>query len=211
MDIIAAIDHATGCQQCGGPLDGSPSDDFCDQDCQAAWSAARTVPLVGYREPWDLLSGYDATPQRWVVGTVEEFTGPVERFRPLPLAGGQVYMADAGTPFEYLPGGGWSPLGVADGEVLVTSTTPDGSSPLRDLTEAARRFDMATSVVSFEVAEVNWDLMRRYFGLDEPEKPREVDGPTDPRERALWLRRNRNTGPTRQQRPPRAINARRSR
>jgi hypothetical protein len=39
VDIITAIDAATGCQQCGGPLGASPSDLFCDQDCQAAWSA----------------------------------------------------------------------------------------------------------------------------------------------------------------------------
>ncbi|MGZ3140820.1 hypothetical protein ACVDFE_02205 [Lentzea chajnantorensis] len=35
--------------------------------------------------------------------------------------------------------------------------------------------------------------------------------PADPKARALWLRRNRNTGPARQQRAPRAITARRSR
>lgn len=49
---LAGIDVAIGCQQCGGPLDDSPSSDFCNDDCQADWHAARTQPLDGYREPW---------------------------------------------------------------------------------------------------------------------------------------------------------------
>lgn len=54
MDIIAAIDTATGCQHCGGPLGDSPSDDFCSPEHQAAWLAARTVPLTDHDEPEDL-------------------------------------------------------------------------------------------------------------------------------------------------------------
>lgn len=40
-DIIAAIDEATGCQQCGKPLERSVSDDFCGEGCQQAWHAKR--------------------------------------------------------------------------------------------------------------------------------------------------------------------------
>lgn len=54
MDIIAAIDSATGCQYCGGPLGDSPSDDFCAPRHQAAWLAARTVPLERDDEPVEL-------------------------------------------------------------------------------------------------------------------------------------------------------------
>ncbi|CRK59057.1 hypothetical protein [Alloactinosynnema sp. L-07] len=53
-DIVDLIDAAIGCQHCGGTLDGSPSGDFCSPDCQQGWHAARTDPLVGYREPYDL-------------------------------------------------------------------------------------------------------------------------------------------------------------
>lgn len=53
-DIIAAIDAATGCQQCGGPLAGSPSDDFCCPEHQQAWHAARSQRLERYEEPSDL-------------------------------------------------------------------------------------------------------------------------------------------------------------
>jgi hypothetical protein len=38
-DIIDQIDAAAGCQQCGKPLDVSPSTDFCSEGCQRAWTA----------------------------------------------------------------------------------------------------------------------------------------------------------------------------
>ncbi|MDX3661303.1 hypothetical protein PV646_28695 [Streptomyces sp. ID05-26A] len=52
-DIIDSIAAAIGCQQCEGPLGDSPSDDFCSDYCQAAWTAARTAPLASYSEPED--------------------------------------------------------------------------------------------------------------------------------------------------------------
>lgn len=42
-DIIAAIDHATGCQQCGKDLTGSVSDDFCSEECQRGWQAVNVA------------------------------------------------------------------------------------------------------------------------------------------------------------------------
>lgn len=54
MTIIDNIDRALGCHWCEGPLDGSVSDLFCSQDCQEDWHAARTEPLLDYREPDDL-------------------------------------------------------------------------------------------------------------------------------------------------------------
>lgn len=53
VDILAAIDAALCCQHCGGPFGVSPSADFCSDDCQQAWHAARSDELVGYREPDD--------------------------------------------------------------------------------------------------------------------------------------------------------------
>ncbi|MEU0467284.1 hypothetical protein ABZ215_25055 [Amycolatopsis sp. NPDC006131] len=50
-DIIDAIDAATGCQQCGGPLGESPSDDFCSDWCQGVWHEARAERLTVPREP----------------------------------------------------------------------------------------------------------------------------------------------------------------
>jgi hypothetical protein len=42
---LSAIDAATGCQQCEGPLGNSPSDSFCSDGCQGAWFASRSEPL----------------------------------------------------------------------------------------------------------------------------------------------------------------------
>jgi len=44
-DIIARIDAAIGCRQCGGSLDDSPSPDFCGEECQQTWHTARAEPL----------------------------------------------------------------------------------------------------------------------------------------------------------------------
>lgn len=51
MDIISAIDAATGCQHCGNPLGSSPSSDFCSEFCQATWhekrvGILRVTPLI---------------------------------------------------------------------------------------------------------------------------------------------------------------------
>lgn len=54
QSTLNAIDAATGCQQCEGPLGDSPSPDWCSQDCQEEYFASRSVALVGYREPYDL-------------------------------------------------------------------------------------------------------------------------------------------------------------
>ncbi|WP_157601709.1 hypothetical protein [Saccharomonospora halophila] len=40
-DIIAAIDEALGCHECGGPLDGSVDQDFCSERCHRAWHGRR--------------------------------------------------------------------------------------------------------------------------------------------------------------------------
>lgn len=52
-DFIAELDAAIGCQQCGGPLGDSPSADFCNDDCQQVWAAARAQALSSYIEPVD--------------------------------------------------------------------------------------------------------------------------------------------------------------
>jgi len=45
VNIVERIDAAVGCQHCTQPLDASPSGDFCGEDCQEAWHAARSIPL----------------------------------------------------------------------------------------------------------------------------------------------------------------------
>lgn len=45
-DIVDSIDQAIGCQQCGKPLDASPSVDFCSEQCQQRWHEKRSVALT---------------------------------------------------------------------------------------------------------------------------------------------------------------------
>ena len=72
VDIIDRIDALTevcGWEPCERPLapDG-PSRDFCSQECQEAWHAARVVPLGGHAEP---SGGWRMDPARAVsTGTV---------------------------------------------------------------------------------------------------------------------------------------------
>lgn len=75
LDIISAIDHVTGCQQCGNPLGPSPSDDFCGEGCQQAWAAKRVAPKVqqrpapeGTRPAFHLLNAvvYRSDGEQWV-------------------------------------------------------------------------------------------------------------------------------------------------
>lgn len=56
---VSAIDQALAepgtCTRCGNPLNASPSDDFCSEQCQAGWLAEQTapVPVDGGQRPDD--------------------------------------------------------------------------------------------------------------------------------------------------------------
>jgi hypothetical protein len=66
-DIIDVIDKATGCQQCGATLGGSPSDDFCSEDCQHAWLSKR----VGMVSSWFAASiQFDTSRLEGVIGEI---------------------------------------------------------------------------------------------------------------------------------------------
>jgi hypothetical protein len=65
---VAAIDAATGCQHCGGPLGTSPSTDFCAEDCQTLWrrhhhadpataAAAHALDEERWWRTWAMLAG----------------------------------------------------------------------------------------------------------------------------------------------------------
>lgn len=76
-DFIDQLDAAIGCQQCGGPLGDSPSDDFCGEGCQERWHATRPRRLAG---PWKcgpvgIIPGdaFDAASSGWQeIGQVRE-------------------------------------------------------------------------------------------------------------------------------------------
>ncbi len=219
LDILDAIDRATGCHQCEGPLGDSVSDLFCSQDCQEDWHHGRAVPLVGYREPFDIPAHYSNQP-----GHHEhyEFTrwNPSERFRVHALrlveeARELHYTATTpGEPSAFiqwlrgeyatqaafgaaalgaaLAGTGWS-VQVIEAEWAARAA----AGPVH----AGRGMD-ADLVIWDEVHSFGISDIARIFDV-----PVDVldPGPVDPRTRALDLRRNRNTGPIRRQRPPRTL------
>ena len=39
------------CAQCGQPIVASPSDDFCKDECQRLWHAARALPALPDNSP----------------------------------------------------------------------------------------------------------------------------------------------------------------
>ncbi len=56
-----------------------------------------------------------------------------------------------------------------------------------------------------EVVRPTLESLQRLFADIEASKRPADDGPTDPMERALWLRKNRNTGPKQHRRAPRNL------
>lgn len=56
-EFLTALDEAIGCQQCGGDLTGSVSDEFCTDTCQHTWYAQHAEPLTSYTEAasWEVL------------------------------------------------------------------------------------------------------------------------------------------------------------
>lgn len=91
MDIISAIDHATGCHQCGQDLTGSASDDFCTEACQRTWQAARVGAELELED--------EAWPCGVSAATAAEYLAAVMRqvsatFTVSIPAGGQVYRSN---------------------------------------------------------------------------------------------------------------------
>lgn len=80
-DIVDRIDAAIGCQQCGGPLRDSPSDDFCGERCQEVWHEARADVPHGDEDE----KRYGLFQQRYVLGV--EFSRPSGRVDYSRIAG----------------------------------------------------------------------------------------------------------------------------
>lgn len=102
-DILDRIDQTLGCQQCGGDLGDSPSDDFCSEGCQQTWHAARadaqpeyatggaiaTLP-EGYRPADPAYNPFRCYPQRMMLGDHDPngnwwFIPPEAARHPVPI------------------------------------------------------------------------------------------------------------------------------
>lgn len=299
---LAAIDRATGCQHCSGPLGGSVSDDFCGPECQQAWHAARSQRLTGYVEPYytwaagqahELESGEarwrpeqeQVRPEpRWTFvdethvwtrseeelrraavlfrQNIEEhvcasggrpfeltdfqrryleatYIGPRSLVHPRRRVDGAVASALAfdeladpvgvdpsGEVVHRVPGVGCYPGGSVvvgvdgsstEGQVVVGTVGPDGRLHI-EIAPDMEQFRLAMVRAGEGMRQLGVSFARMTAAMVEATRPLvEVlrasgqfppELPTDPRERALALRRNRNTGPQQQRRAPRQINAR---
>lgn len=256
-DILAAIDAAVGCQQCGGPLGDSPSTDFCSERCDLSWRARHVEPLVGYWEPWHrpwdfpgigteqhrsnrsaqpatpappfLSSDAQALGEHLVQGLAEGL-----RARPPVVTGpmAMIHVEWPGLQFR-LPRStsdllaDWQVARIAQATASTDAQRAAVALRIESLTERSRA-EMTARAEAFRgvMDEISvrfrgtMDTIGTLFGqireslrplgaalrdvglVDEPELP------ADPRERALQARRNRNTGPPVQRRPPRRIDPR---
>jgi hypothetical protein len=229
VDILDAIDEAVGgCHECGGPLQDSPSDDFCGDGCQQAWHASRVDELVGYREPWDRPEDFPpgVIPPEAFEDEEPPIPSPPVLVSPLGLL--QVTW-DPGPPEFRLPRstGNLAADWRAAQRALLAATTDEQRAAVQlrmeslaerqrvQSAELARQLDQAFAPVREVMAALGeagaaWmqqigERMRPLFdGLRRAGVVEEAP-PADPRERALAARRNRNTGPQQRRRAPRSI------
>jgi DNA-binding helix-hairpin-helix protein with protein kinase domain len=92
-DIIAAIDHVTGCQQCGADRSGSVSDDFCSEECQQAWHAVHVSKVEKLLLP---------TPSPRVMSFYEAMQRELNRPRSFSMPAGAQIFRYSGTEWEAL-------------------------------------------------------------------------------------------------------------
>lgn len=202
QDTLAAIDTLAvhQCGHCTQPLDpDAVSPDFCGQDCQQAWTArqAEIVDLVGYREPMDLAAH---------AANLVELESPevIPPWSPCtcPMCAG-TWLISPRAPFP--------------AELRITvRTPPPNSDALRRLREAfeqvARRVNEQAAVFNRSFLLVDAEPWRGTWGPPESlDTPAEPSVEVDPMQRALELRRNRNTGPADRWRITRRIDPRRTR
>lgn len=180
-DIDAVITATSSCGQCGAALDTrAGSADFCGEGCQAAWAAARVGAPVQLDWLATLLGQLRFSRPAVPAPTHPPLTPP-DWHNPAPLPAAQPALV-----------GAWlTPELAAYYEALTASVLESARRYLDELAPAIREF-------AAQAERAGAQLMA--LGLiDEAE-------PTDPWQRAMWLRRNRNTGPTpRRQRAPRRL------
>lgn len=219
----------------------STSLDFCSNVCQTAWTRNKheIVALLNYEEPTDLpqhvsnlveLSSPETTPRREIRIPQLICDCPMCSHRavrpPSPRLPAQVYISTnpGADPNEQTQ---WQFIGSADPDALVVRVEPD----IQRYREAWSRLALSMGAAYRIPPELlGWELpqqetppeftfggqierlmitreeARRQLGL-----PVDDERPETPQERALRLRRTRNTGPQPRQRAPRQINARRAR
>lgn len=184
MDILAAIDAAVGCQQCGAKLDESVSDDFCGPSCQADWHAARAEPLTGYREPWDRPWDFPGVGSEAAVSVRWPDHIPSRRgHTPLPSTAPGTAFIDQGNGWEEMGRlrDGFTPTSWIVDEV---HTWPVGRITPADLT-ASWTITLTTAAVAWRLPRSTGDLLADWRALGRAE----ATASTDAQRAACALRR----------------------
>jgi len=172
------IDQATGCQTCGGALGDSPSGDFCQPLCQQRWHETRAELFEGYESAEH--EGFDGL--GWLFDAI---LGPSPRGDGPPHTR-TFTLRDPDTEEGHQLRPSYT---VIEFDTVVVSGFGEALAAAMERLSAAGR---AAAESARGLAE---QLDRHQL-------------PPDPQERALELRRRRNTGPQQRQRAPRRINPR---
>lgn len=217
-DIIDAIDEAIACQAegCSRPIpEDGPSDDFCSAACQQKWHEARCeLPLDYEPAEYDtsLADRFNAPESATDRDLLEPPAHVTEMLRQYWLRYQRsLHTGSLSGPFYYtvtavnaegedVPVALSAPVARGDTQLFLSTPLPaDAVGAVLTVDEGTPRETRARVVqVSARMATVEWLV-------DEP-LPVEADHePADPMQRALEMRRNRDTGPARRQRPPRSL------
>lgn len=170
-DILDAIDNAIGCHQCGGSLDGSVSDLFCRESCQATWQARRVGAEPG---PWPYEGGLGLNPAE----SFQRLSLAVSRF--CEASGIAEVTLSAGAAADRMAAlagslrGPWPPSGWAN--AFATGGAP--SNDRRVTVTWSRQPAASDGVYAFGIGDV-----ARAF--DDPEGLLDGTATVDPRQRAL--------------------------
>ncbi len=204
-DLLERIDAAVApaCAVCAGPLGDSPSDDFCGPDCQQVWHAGRSVALERYQEPVDVPAHVSHRHEQFSPETT-----------PQGLLRAYSIRSAYGSPSD------WVSIGaIADPQGLVVIRSGlihrralgDGERPVPVARIVDRAAGQAAVTVALQgIAELRTVLVAaagrvaEFLDAVRADHPPETS-PVDVRQRALQLRRNRNTGPAYRVRAPRRL------
>ena len=208
VNIVEQIDHAI--RDWGTSSDAMRWAPELDADIDGA--AADYVPLgpvlIDPARVWQGRTGSARQGGRGFAADrviVDEACLPVRRW--VDPATGRLYIAPAGTP-DPQPGALPQASGWVGAEAFFDACRSLCLEFGMAITEAAAMV-LRTLVAYAEYVEA--PLRHLGVALERTAAPTDADVPADPRERALWLRRHRNTGPVARMRVPRRIDPGRSR
>lgn len=195
-DILALIDAAVQsrcrhCRHCRTALDDNgPSEDFCGPDCQHAWADLLVV------NPWAVYGRGDPTPAE--LGET-----------PPPRAATGIYHDYRGTDRSRNTGASATLVTFDEADLLPVPVVDESAAAFTAVQAGWHQFAVTFAdrfVPAIRRMSDAWTAFRPIAEQSLADQP-----PTDPMQRALWLRRHRNTGPATPVRTPWRIDPRRHR